>query len=540
MTMRGQGVGVANWLVSKTSGFLDARLSRRSFIARATLVGTAVAASGCAVVTRPGSPYTYITDCAGGALCRDGYTEFCCVINSGVNACPPNTIPAGWWRADGSPYCDSGTRYYIDCNEECCGPTRRDGFCAGCEPCRCAAGCDTRKVHCNYFRYGQCNQGAAVGPIACRMVSCVAPYDLNIGCDPSGAVDNATANHFTDCTPYAPPQPPAVEVSLGAAVGPVGTLVYLVVRGSDGSVAVRPYDKSASPPAWTPWQSLGGYVTSRVVAAQLDASSMLVTARGQSGGFDVNRFNGSWSGWTALNGAFWSDPAVVPVGTGGAIVIGRGSDRRFYENRFDGSSWSGWAQIPPGIFTSDPAAVSDGSGGAFLFGRGSNNEFFVNRFDGTSWTGWSQIPPGVFASDPVAAKDSAGHAWLFGRGTDSGFFANHYVGSQWAGWSGVGGVFTSDPCAVTDGASGLLLLGRGGDYAYYANHFDGSQWLGWSKLGGAFTSDPAAAPDGAGGVLVFGRGTQHDAWWTRFDGSAWSTWQSLGGIIESVRGADAP
>ena len=264
MSERGTGVGVANWLVSKTSGFLDSRLSRRSFISRATLVGTAVAATGCSVVTQQGAPYTRITDCPPGSLCRDGYTEFCCVINNGVNACPPNTISAGWWRADGSPYCSSGTRYYIDCNETCCGPQRSDGFCAGCSPCQCGAGCDTRKVHCNYFRYGQCHQFLAhVGPIACRMVTCTPPYQLNMGCTQSGAVDNSTAGHFTDCSKYVPPPPPMPAL---AAVMPGLNGATLAAPGSPAVFArfedTGVYNRRFVSGSWTPWEVIGGIATS--------------------------------------------------------------------------------------------------------------------------------------------------------------------------------------------------------------------------------------------------------------------------------------
>jgi hypothetical protein len=188
----------STWLVSKVSGLLDARLSRRSFIARTTLLGSAVVASGCAVITQPGSPFTYVSQCPNGSMCRDGYTEFCCVINNGVNACPPNTAAAGWWRADYSIFC-AGTRYYIDCNN----------WAGQGGPCRCADGCGKRKVFCNHFRYGQCNQWiAGTGVIACRMVVCTPPYLLNIGCTASGAVDNATAGHFVDCIPYMPPPEP--------------------------------------------------------------------------------------------------------------------------------------------------------------------------------------------------------------------------------------------------------------------------------------------------------------------------------------------
>ena len=92
-----KGVAFTNWLVNKAAGVLERKSSRRGFILGSAMVGSAVAVAGCAPGTQPGSPYNHITDCAGG-LCTDGYTEFCCTINNGINACPPGTFVAGWWR----------------------------------------------------------------------------------------------------------------------------------------------------------------------------------------------------------------------------------------------------------------------------------------------------------------------------------------------------------------------------------------------------------------------------------------------------------
>jgi len=197
------GVAWGNWLVNKVSGYLGSKTSRRGFVIRSALAGSAVAVAGVRYTTRQGSAFARITECAPGALCLDGYTEFCCVTH-GSNACPPGTIAAGWWRADFSVFCN-GTRYYLDCNEVCCGPPRSPGFCNACHECGCAGDCNTRRTYCNYFRYGQCNQQVdQIGPIACRMVTCTPPWTLALGCTPDGAVDNATANHNAPCNSTAP------------------------------------------------------------------------------------------------------------------------------------------------------------------------------------------------------------------------------------------------------------------------------------------------------------------------------------------------
>jgi hypothetical protein len=186
-------------LVARATNALERGTSRRGFLVGSAMVGSAVAVAGREFVLRPGTAYAAVTGCTSG-LCTDGYTEFCCVINSGVNACPPDSFAGGWWRADFSSFCN-GTRYYVDCMQYCCGPpTGVQQFCAGCQECRCAVDCDTRHVYCTYFRYGQCHQEiVATGPITCRVVTCVPPYATDASCSPAAAVDNATAEHTSPC-----------------------------------------------------------------------------------------------------------------------------------------------------------------------------------------------------------------------------------------------------------------------------------------------------------------------------------------------------
>jgi hypothetical protein len=188
----------ADRLVERASDVLSApTTTRRNFLIGFATIGSAIVAFACSPF-KPGTPVLRPGDCPPGSPCRDGWTEFCCTINNGENACPPGSFPAGWWRADFSSFCN-GTRYYIDCNQECCGP-QFGRFCRGCVECTCGPGCDNRVVYCNYFRYGQCHQEVpVVGPIACRVATCVPPYKLDAACTPSDAVDNETAEHTSAC-----------------------------------------------------------------------------------------------------------------------------------------------------------------------------------------------------------------------------------------------------------------------------------------------------------------------------------------------------
>ncbi|MBV9661690.1 MAG: hypothetical protein JO337_11090 [Acidimicrobiales bacterium] len=195
-------------LAGEIGGFLLSRTSRRGFLAKATVTATALSVAPVELLTRPGTAYGAICSCAGNNcnctdLCCDGYTQFCCTINNGVNACPPGTFAGGWWKADGSQYC-AGPRYYIDCMGECQGCGCGGGnFCPGCDnlSCECALGaCGNRHVGCTEFRYGQCHQEIGCsGRISCRVVSCTAPWLLDATCSTVAQTDDATANHFAPC-----------------------------------------------------------------------------------------------------------------------------------------------------------------------------------------------------------------------------------------------------------------------------------------------------------------------------------------------------
>lgn len=179
---------------------LERRTSRRGVLARATVAGAAFAVAPIRYLIRPGTAWAVIGpgDCAGG-LCEDGYSAFCCEIEShGHNACPVNTYVGGWWMCTdyrGSGLCHGqGYRYYLDCN-------RIPGhvFPGGCQ---CANGdCNRRRIDCNHFRYGQCNpQVVGETEVVCRLVICQHPGSVPaLACNSTVMVDNATCNHEADC-----------------------------------------------------------------------------------------------------------------------------------------------------------------------------------------------------------------------------------------------------------------------------------------------------------------------------------------------------
>lgn len=191
-----------NRLLSGTISAIDRPTDRRGFLFRLAMASTALVVAPSRFLLRPVSAQTAICGPAPG--CNDGYSAFCCTINRGINNCPPGHFMGGWWRAAGSSYCGSGSRYYIDCHARC---TCSSGgnFCnPSCQPCSCTCpdttSCDQRHVCCARFRYGQCNTGISQsGPVTCRVVTCTPPYLLYDECGSTLLTDNYTANQTAPC-----------------------------------------------------------------------------------------------------------------------------------------------------------------------------------------------------------------------------------------------------------------------------------------------------------------------------------------------------
>lgn len=524
MAKRSSGVAWGNWLVSKTSGMLDARLSRRSFIARTTLLGSAVAATGCAVITQPGTPYQSVAGCSGG-LCTDGYTEFCCVINDGLNSCPPGSTPGGWWRADGSIYCGGGPRYYIDCNEICCGPDI-GGFCAGCSPCRCAVDCNTRRVHCNYFRYGQCNEQIPImGPIACRVVICTPPYDTLLNCAPSSAVDDSTANHNANCPAYVPPPPPppplgTVVPSTGAAVS-VASNPVIATRGSDGALWYQAYNGTA----WSGWTSLGGQVNSNVVGVA-QSTNASVFLRGVDDAIYSFTDTGTWSTiWNPLGGTLTSDPAVVVDQSAATWVFARGTDFALYARVQSGG---GWTRLG-GRLASDPTAISH-AGNLSVFLLGTENDLWSITNTGGTWGAMGSLG-GTLTSNPAAVVSGPGVVSVFARGVGNGLWGI----TPGQAWTPYGGQLAGDPVPVVDSTGIVWVFARMSDGSISAMSMaTPGTWisLGVWPGGGTFVADPSAVLAGST-LWVFGLGSDYSVW-AKNQGDWTAPWVFLGGVLVPV------
>jgi hypothetical protein len=277
-------------LLDRAAGALARRTSRRGFLNKSALVGTALVVDPRRFALQPISAYAAACSCAGqscpcGSMCCDGYTEFCCTI-TGRNQCPPGTALGGWWKADGSGYC-GGPRYYMDCNVV--PPASPCG-------CGCANGnCGHRKACCTNFRYGQCHQEIGVmGAIMCRVVTCTPPWEFDATCTRTVLIDQSTRTHDAPCLHQDDEEEDDMPPAPAICIDPSGRR-WVFLRGVDGALWGK-VDNGA-------WFTLGGILTSGPDAVAHSNGRIDVVVRGQDGATYMQSYDGNvWLGWQHLGG----------------------------------------------------------------------------------------------------------------------------------------------------------------------------------------------------------------------------------------------
>ena len=72
-------------IVDRAAGFLEGRhATRRRFLARLAVIGSALALAPLRYILRPTPAYASV--CGSGNTCGSGWTVFCCTINDGGRA----------------------------------------------------------------------------------------------------------------------------------------------------------------------------------------------------------------------------------------------------------------------------------------------------------------------------------------------------------------------------------------------------------------------------------------------------------------------
>jgi hypothetical protein len=358
------------WLADRVAGILERRTSRRGFLTQTALVGSALAVAPADFILRPGTAYAAICRCGNPACgcrsaCCDGYTEFCCTMH-GSNTCPPGSFAGGWWKADGSSYCN-GPRYYIDCHTECqcagnCTPGGF-GFCPECDglTCGCANGdCNKRATGCVTFRYGQCHQEiACAGRIACRVVTCTPAYLVDNACTNTSMTDNNTAQHHAPCL-----DAPATVVRAYGFASPTSGGAWFV--GPDGGLFA--YGGAGF------FGSMGGRHLNAPIVAMAGARDgqgyWLLASDGGVFAFGTSRFLGSMGG-IPLD-APMTAMAATADGAGYWLVASDGGVFAYGTARFFGSTGGSVLESP--IVGIEPSPDGGGywlvasDGGVFAYG----------------------------------------------------------------------------------------------------------------------------------------------------------------------------
>ncbi len=446
---------MSQWLAERAGALLERRTTRRGLLARTTLAGSALVVAPSLYVLRPVTAYAAICNCGGqpcncGSACCDGYTEFCCSM-TGLNACPPGSFGGGWWKADGSPYCD-GPRYYVDCHSTCtCGGSCAGGsaFCGeSCDPvtCGCANGnCGLRKTGCVSFRYGQCNQHIGCsGRIVCRTASCEPPW-LTDRCTTTPATDNATALHTAAC----------VDRSVVGLAGAPDGKGYWIAQ-SDGGVFA--YGSAG-------FQGSAGSLKlgkrRQIVAMAPDLATGGYWLGAGDGG--IFAFNAPFSG--SLGDVVLNKPVVgmaaASDGSGYWLVA---SDGGVFA--FGVPFWGSTGAIALNHPIVAMAATPD-SGGYWLAAADGGLFAFGNAVFHGSLAGETALAAPIV--DMVPTPDGGGY-WLLGA--DGGVFAFGNAPLH-GGMSGLAGPVAA--MAVLPGATGYWLLGRDGivhqfgDAAHYGD-----------------------------------------------------------------------
>jgi hypothetical protein len=288
------------------------------------------------------------------------------------------------------------------------------------------------------------------------------------------------------------------------------------------------------------WSALGTSIpNARVDAITLtsDSSTIVAWTHGR-GAWSLPRPRVGGTPWESLGGVLSSGPDASSWGTNREDVFIRGQDNALWHRVFNGSSWSGWETLG-GIITADPGAVSWGANRVDVLIRGQDRQLWHRSFDGTTWSGWEPLG-GILASGPDVASPAPGRLDVFIQGQDNQLWQKSLINGVWSEWQPLGGVITAAPTAVSSAANQIDVMARGQDRQLWHQSFNGTTWSGWEPLGGILASGPDASSWGGGRLDVFIEGQDRQLWHKWRSGGTWSGWQPLGGVITESPGAVSP
>ncbi|MGG5257955.1 hypothetical protein [Phycicoccus avicenniae] len=489
-------------------GLIDRLARGRGVGRRGVLVGAAVA--GSALVTDPKAyalrPQTaYATICGPANTASSGWSIFCATVNKGLNACPPGSFTAGWWKAADSSWCGGGYRYIVDCNATCksCTSGCSDHLCdSRCWSCSCSTGstatCDQRRNCCNAFRYGQCNtQIACSGGVHCRVVSCVPPYRW-ASCSTTSFRSDSTAEHSSAYLPaWGPLEKLYASMGaqgsfLGASLGPIrpaadGVGRYIAFKGgriwytkASGAVAMSTFADAAYAKAGGP--AALGYPKGARINGLPGTGWLHVT---QKGGLVYTPGTGAW----AVTGARWTlwvatkrEKGVLGYPTAAVEVRADRSWIQLFQKGcitnstatppavVYGPRWTTWTALNrgTGVLGYPVADVQPLYTGAWIqrFQRGCITDgprTTPTTVLGAMWVAWQQVgreggvlafPSAPVADVPGGTSQTFERGGIWARTGGAGYAVHGAVLDQWSAAGGAGGRYGFPLAHVVANADG--------------------------------------------------------------------------------------
>jgi len=516
--------------------------NRRSFLARVTVGASALTVDPLRFLLEPVSAWDAV--CGSENTCGEGWSVFCCTINNGSNTCPSGSFVAGWWKSDNSSFCGGGPRYIIDCNQ------LANVACS----CGCPTNsCDNRRTCCNQFRYGQCHQEIVqYGPVRCRIVSCVPPWEVDATCTTASATDNRTSDHNAPCNDYSPPKPPAppppgaMPSSGPVAVNNDGRIEAFGI-GAVGNMLQNCYQYEIGR-GWSVWGPIGGSwpVPTSISVGRNVSGSLQVFVRGADGHIRTTLqgpIGTGWSAFSSIGSGLVSAPAVARNLDGRLEVFAVGTDGKLKHSwqNTPGGSWFGFVDFG-GSFSNEPAIGTTIDGRMFAVAVGTDGKLYgvAQTSPNGVWTplvvigGSHQGRPAIGrnrdGSLVIACLDSTGALVIY-RQSGFGWIAAQTLATPMAQSVCMG--------ANADGRLEAFSVDAAGVMHHAWQPSPNGTFGGWSAYplpaGTSYAGPPAVIANPDGRLEVFARGADGHLWhdYQRSPNSSWAGPSHLSGNLAS-------
>jgi hypothetical protein len=316
------------------------------------------------------------------------------------------------------------------------------------------------------------------------------------------------------CNPSLDTSNPIADLIVFPSSQVVGTTMDIVVPAAWGpgtafNLPNLALSWSGAVPAWSPWDTIGGYCIDGVAVSSWGPERLDVFVIAGAGETWHKAWLGTaWTDWESLGGTCISAPAAVSWGPNRVDVFVISGDHALYHQWWDGSTWSGWAENLGGYCLYGVAAISRGPNVLDVFVIGGDGAVWHRAFDGSTWSGWDRV--GGFCTSAPAASSPSGSNWvdLYVISADHAVYHNAWYDGAWHGFSSLGGYAIYGVAATT----WPDVYTIGGDSQMYRNVWTGSAWSGWVSLGGACLSAPAAVSWGSGHLDAFVIGPGNACW----------------------------